>query len=293
MAVHPHQAIDPNRVRSIRTVSEHISSVDGNLNRCYVKSDHIPFATVTIAVWRDFPTLGGGGTLVGSGDMDPVGGANPGIADFALDYNVVNGQKLYVRLASGVSAFNWIGQKLYSILYVDDGLPTVGETGPEGPEGPAGPTGATGATGPAGPTGPQGEQGVPGGSLAVNVITITTASLDEDDVEVGTVELGRRSIVPFVELSDAARLRLYATEAQRDADLAREFGDTSIYGTDHGMGLGILWETGLARTLSPPAIVANGDDPASNDIYYTIKKLSAGSGIVTANIERILQEEAV
>lgn len=121
-----------------------------------------------------------------------------------------------------------------------------GPEGPEGPEGPQGPQGDPGEPGPAGEAGAKGDpgEGVPAGGSTGQVLkkksstdydtewadesggggglpTIQTTVLEDVDGD-GSLELAPAFTILSVEFSGTARLRLYRTEAGRDADAARE-----------------------------------------------------------------------
>jgi hypothetical protein len=99
--------------------------------------------------------------------------------------------------------------------------------------------------------------------------TITTASLANLDTENGSINVGASMVSLLRILADrACWVRLYTTAAARTSDAAR------ARTVDAEAGVGLLAEFILDGTnpipVSPVALLANGDDPEDNLIYYAI-----------------------
>lgn len=75
-----------------------------------------------------------------------------------------------------------------------------------------------------------------GSSFSRDTVTITTASLAPAVQETGTVVLAPGFRLLRIEADAAARLRLYTTEAKRDADMAR------LASTPPGFDSGVLFD---------------------------------------------------
>lgn len=175
--------------------------------------------------------------------------------------------------------------------------------GPAGADGATGPAGADGAdgdsayavavangfvgteadwllslVGPEGPTGPagaDGTDGVDGTALmpARATAVYTTASLADGAEETGTVAMATAYRILRVQLDEPARVRVYATAAQRTADAARPIG-TDPTG-DHGLmfefvGTDLL----LAATLTPFADGASMEAVPSVNIPIAVTNMS-------------------
>lgn len=126
------------------------------------------------------------------------------------------------------------------------------------------------------------------------VVSFTTASLANNATETGTVSLGKSFRLKKITVSDACRVRLYATAAARLADTNRAFGDRNVfpYGEQHGI-IGD-WQldslTGLAFIISPEALGGNADEPPVASIYYSIQNQSGAPALITTNFLVLDQE---
>lgn len=178
-----------------------------------------------------------------------------------------------------------------------------GPPGPKGDTGPAGTPGVAGATGPKGDkgdqgdpgaTGPQGPQGIAGlngtGVQVRTTATMTTVSLAAGGSTSTTVDFqsfGWRLLK--VQTDVPARIRLYATPTQRDADAARPLG-TDPTG-DHGLLLEVVTTAGaLELTLSPQVDGASMEDPLSTSVAARVTNLSAADASVTATFTYVRTE---
>lgn len=112
---------------------------------------------------------------------------------------------------------------------------------------------------------------------------VTTASLADKANETGTVSLATGYRLAEIETSVPCRVRLYATVAQRDADLLRASGDDPV--EDHGLIFEFLSNTSLlGAVLSPMVDGYSLEDPPSPDIPYTITNLSGSAAPVTVSL---------
>lgn len=115
-----------------------------------------------------------------------------------------------------------------------------------------------------------------------------TGMLADGQTDLGafTVYKGWRAL--WAETDIPARVRIYASAAQRLADLERRIGVTPI--GDHGL-LFELVTTGedLSYTLSPKVDFAT-DDISSNDYYMAVTNLSGDPGAVTLTFNLVRTE---
>ncbi|MCR6649712.1 MAG: collagen-like protein [Cellulomonas sp.] len=134
-----------------------------------------------------------------------------------------------------------------------------GPAGDPGPQGDPGPAGADGEPGPKGDPGDPGPKGDPGGLTPIQTTTVSDAD------GAGTIELAAAFTLLAVELSGAARLRLYRTAAGRTADEHRAF-TTAYLG-----GAGLLYDyaaEGAETDLERPVDGAWAD--GESVIYYRV-----------------------
>ena len=160
----------------------------------------------------------------------------------------------------------------------------AGATGPEGPEGPAGPAGPEG---PQGEIGPEGPPGTGGASFARAVKVHITASLAPGATEGSVFEVypGWRAFKFFT--NRPARVRVYLTEAQRDADESRPIEDELI--GDHGCLLEMVTSSILSYVLSPAVDFAS-DDVDSSEFYVSVTNLDSVAGTVVTTYDYIRTE---
>lgn len=135
-----------------------------------------------------------------------------------------------------------------------------------------------------------GAAGAAGNSPRVDVGVVTAALAVNADA-VGTIALGKSWRAMRITTDRAARVRIYGTAAQRDADRARGVGVDPTQGTDHGLLLEYVTTAAtLSAWLTPEALGANGDAPLTTDAYITIENRSAGAGTVTVTItEQVIE----
>jgi hypothetical protein len=118
--------------------------------------------------------------------------------------------------------------------------------------------------------------GTSGSGLASRTTAaVTTASLATSAAETGSVVMAKSLAVMKIVSSCKARVQLYATAAQRDADAGRAAGTDPTSGTQHGVIVDLyLNDAGqLSWLLSPSAEGSNGDVSPSTSIYYRVTNL--------------------
>lgn len=149
-----------------------------------------------------------------------------------------------------------------------------GVVGPPGPQGEPGPPGDTGLPGP---------PGDPGVLAARTTIDYITAVLDPNARETGTVLLGLSFRLMRVVTSRPARVRLYTTLGNRDADLGRAVGADPI--DDHGIILDLVTYTDmLSFDMSPQVLGSSMEDVPVADIAIVVDNLDTTSGAITVNL---------
>lgn len=164
-----------------------------------------------------------------------------------------------------------------------------GNTGPTGATGPQGPAGPTGPQGPVGPTGPQGPKGDTGAVTSRVTSTFTTPSLASGASWSGLIPLSVGYRLYRIATSVPARVRLYATAAQRDADASRPVG-TDPTG-DHGLLFEFVTTTGLlSATLNPLVDGATFDTPLASNVPATVTRTGAGTGTVDVTLTYAVTE---
>lgn len=129
-----------------------------------------------------------------------------------------------------------------------------------------------------------------GGGYTRDTETYTTASLATDATETGTIAFGQAYTVYRIEVDKPARVRLYATEAQRDADEARPFGD--IPTGNHGLVLDVLIDEDFfldspILDITPTVSGANLD---VGNVPITVTNLDVSTGTVQVDITYLRTE---
>jgi len=118
-------------------------------------------------------------------------------------------------------------------------------------------------------------------------VVYTTASLTNNASEDGTPTLVKMGILTGIETDRAARVRVYATAAERTADAAREVG------TDPDDGSGVFLDVvttseKLAINLSPEAPFSNMESSRSANIPISVTNLgTTGTVEVTFKFNKI------
>lgn len=137
-----------------------------------------------------------------------------------------------------------------------------------------GPQGAQGATGPQGPT---------GSGFSRATATITTASIAVNSTAQGTVSLSKSFRVQSLATDVPARVRLYATAAQRDADASRAIG-TAPSG-NHGLVMEVITGAGLlSLMMSPQADGSNLDASPSSNIPYNVTNIGTSTTAINVTL---------
>lgn len=126
--------------------------------------------------------------------------------------------------------------------------------------------------------------GTGGGSVEPRAtVAKTTAALADQSSETGVITMATGYRVFQLETSVPARVRLYDTIANRDADAARAIGDDPV--GDHGLVLEYITATGLlAATLSPAVDGYSLESTPDIHIPYRITNLSGGTSPVTVTL---------
>ncbi|WP_262967071.1 collagen-like protein [Methylobacter psychrophilus] len=150
-----------------------------------------------------------------------------------------------------------------------------GETGTQGLQGERGLTGLQGVQG------LTGDQGPPGTASGIReTATVTTGIIANLNWETGTFSMATSFELLQVVLSSAARIRLYNSAANRDADVGRSVFQAPTQGM--GLILDINAVTVLSQTLDPHAHGSNMEAVPSDRIYYTVTNNGAPAAITVA-----------
>lgn len=110
----------------------------------------------------------------------------------------------------------------------------------------------------------------------------STASLAAGARQTGTVALAASYTVLMVEVSTAARVRLYATVADRTADLTRPRGTDPDDSVDHGVMFDLALGSAGSRISTPPAPGVLNELPPG--VPITIDNLDSVSRAITVTI---------
>lgn len=146
---------------------------------------------------------------------------------------------------------------------------SAGVTGPAGPEGPAGPVGNASA-------------------LTRTTTAYTTALLADGATETGLIPIAPSYQLLRIQTNVPSRVRLYASTAQRDADVAR-VATTDPTG-DHGLLFEFMTTTGDLDWALAPMVDGYRLDTVSSSIPITITNLSGSSAAVTVTLTYIPAE---
>lgn len=115
---------------------------------------------------------------------------------------------------------------------------------------------------------------IPTGGAIRTDVTLSTADLDFEEVETGTVTLGALSVLLKVVSSCACWVRLYSTAADRTADAARLITDDPTT----PIVLELVYSGAGTELLYPPVLAPNLDAVTANVLYYSIQQLDPGAG---------------
>jgi hypothetical protein len=165
-----------------------------------------------------------------------------------------------------------------AIVETPDGTRRVAATafrGVQGVQGVQGEQGLQGVQGVPGETGGQGSAGTASGVR--ETATLTTGMLNNLARATGTFSMATSFEILHVELSSIARIRLYNTAVNRDADVLRSISQEATQGM--GLILDINATTVLNQSLDPHAHGSNMDVSPSDSIYYTVTNNGALASI--------------
>lgn len=135
-------------------------------------------------------------------------------------------------------------------------------------------------------TGPPGEPGTDGVDAPTVARTTITVSSPTGSVVSSTVAAPRMSRLFHCVGTGPFRLRLYATQAERDADYARPAG------TDAPLGSGLMFEfigiaSMLGASLQPVPTIFNNENPPLPEVAYILEPTSSVLVTVTLSIMEI------
>ena len=117
--------------------------------------------------------------------------------------------------------------------------------------------------------------------------TITTASLADEAIEAGDIELAAGYRLLGFECDRACRVRLYITDAARIADEERAIGRDVDIATDHGLVFEYVAEAAADVDLSP---LVDGFCPTGIDVFYSVQNLSGSTSVVEVVLDWIRTE---
>lgn len=117
-------------------------------------------------------------------------------------------------------------------------------------------------------------------------VSHTTGVLAASAQATGTIAIANVFLLMKINVSVPARIRLYASAAQRDADKGRPRGTDPAMGTDHGIILDVAFQTAGSLVLSPNVV----GSCSVSDIPFTIDNLGGSSAAVTVNITYLRME---
>jgi hypothetical protein len=111
-------------------------------------------------------------------------------------------------------------------------------------------------------------------------VTYTTASLANNASETGAVALGKSGALFYITADRAARVRIYATAAKRDADLARAAGSDRT--ANDLMFAEIIFTSSLLGigTQDPVVRYYNLDATVVGNIYVIVQNTSGATSTV-------------
>lgn len=122
-----------------------------------------------------------------------------------------------------------------------------------------------------------------GGGGARETVTKVTASLADQASENGVITMAPGYRLLKIDTDVSARVRLYATATQRNADASRPIGQDPS--GNHGLTMEFISDTGLLSAVLSPAVDGYSlEATPSDDIPYRITNLSGGSTAVTVTL---------
>ena len=161
-------------------------------------------------------------------------------------------------------------------------------TGAKGEPGEKGDKGDKGDTGDKGDKGDQGNAGADGTHYVRTTVEKVSGNIVPNGRETSLVPMAVSYEVFKVQVSAAARVRLYDTTIHRDADILRPRGVDPTVGTDHGVMLDLALSTANSYTMSPTVVGTcfTGDI----NVPITIDNLGAATASITVIITWLRKE---
>ena len=117
---------------------------------------------------------------------------------------------------------------------------------------------------------------------------ISTPSLAQDATSTGTVALAPGWRLYKVQADQAARIRLYASTAQRTQDLGRPIGTDPDLESDHGLFLEFVTTGTLLQAVLSPQV--HGYCPSGVSVPYAITNLDPATGPVVVTLTYVRTE---
>lgn len=135
---------------------------------------------------------------------------------------------------------------------------------------------------------------VPVRPVSRSTVTLITAALGSNATENGHVALGKAYTLYQISASSDARIRLYRTDGDRDADAARPAGtDPALY-AEHGIILDLLVTGSFCDwRLAPMVLGAGGSGSAVSFSSYAVQNLAPGSTAVSVSFGLIRNHDVL
>ena len=105
-----------------------------------------------------------------------------------------------------------------------------------------------------------------------------TAVLNPSELAAGTIEFYPSVRFYKIETNRPARVRMYPTAAQRDADLLRNIGTKPV--GNHGRLLEVVTTPGMLELILSPAVDVTSVDPFDSTFYVSVTNLDSVAGAV-------------
>lgn len=122
-----------------------------------------------------------------------------------------------------------------------------------------------------------------GGTQTRTTVTKSTASMADLAYETGVIEMAIGYRLAKIETNVAARVRLYASSMQRDADVDRDVEEDPV--DDHGLIFEFISNDSLlSAALSPMVDGYSLETVPTQNIPYTITNLSGATSPVTVTL---------
>jgi hypothetical protein len=121
-------------------------------------------------------------------------------------------------------------------------------------------------------------------------VTLASGAIAAGSYETGYFALGKFSAIGKVVSNFWCRIRLYATAADRDADLGRVIGGSPASSIGTIIELVLDSDAKLTTVLRQLAAIANMDGSPTTAIYYTVNNLTGSSQTYSIAFTRFLLE---